>query len=69
MKLNSFGMKLHPKRYENTLIEGMKIHLKGMKMMSKVRKNTNDTKVQPIPAYMIVPTGTIYITITGTMVD
>jgi hypothetical protein len=31
MKLNSFGMKSHPKWYENTLIEGMKIHSKGMK--------------------------------------
>jgi hypothetical protein len=31
MKLNSFGMKSHPKRYENTLIEGMKLHSKGMK--------------------------------------
>jgi len=38
MKLNSFGMKLHPNRYENTLIEGMKIHLKGMKMMSEGMK-------------------------------
>ena len=45
MKLNSFGMKSHPKRNENTLIEGIETTLKRYEMMSKVWKNTNDTKV------------------------
>ena len=38
MKLNSFGMKSHPKRYENTLIEGMKLHSKGMKWCRRYEK-------------------------------
>ncbi len=38
MKLNSFGMKSHPKRYENTLIEGMKIHSKVWKWCRRYEK-------------------------------
>ena len=38
MKLKSFGMKSHPKRYENTLIEGMKLHSKGMKWCRRYEK-------------------------------
>ena len=38
MKLNSFGMNSHPKRYENTLIEGMQIHSKGMKWCRRYEK-------------------------------
>ena len=38
MKLKSFGMNSHPKRYENTLIEGMKLHSKGMKWCRRYEK-------------------------------
>jgi hypothetical protein len=38
MKLNSFGMNSHPKRYENTLIKSMKLHPKGMKWCRRYEK-------------------------------
>ena len=38
MKLNSFGMNSHPKRYENTLTNGMKLHSKGMKWCRRYEK-------------------------------
>ena len=42
--MNSFGMKSHPKRYENTLIEGMKIHSKGIEKIPMIPRYETDAQ-------------------------